>query len=193
MTGERPFRCRACNWRGWIGVNDTDRSRRRKTTKISPGAAFGIAAAIVLVLGVPWFVRGRAPAATSLATVAPSTPERPAATLLPPVPSQPPPLALLWSEARLNDTDDFWYIDGEITNLTGQALNNVQVLSTWYDNQGKAVAAHTDMVDLKQLLPGETSAFRTITSVQPSMTTYRLEFRSAVGRPLATRDDSQGP
>jgi hypothetical protein len=193
MTGERPFRCRACNWRGWANVGEADRSPKRKATTISPAAAFGTAAAIVLVLGVPWFVRGRAPASTSLATVAPVAPSGPAETVLPQAPSQPPPLALLWSEARVNEAGDFWYIDGEIRNLTGQALNNVQVLSTWYDDQGKAVAAHTDMVDLKQLLPGETSAFRTMTSVQPSMMTYRLEFRSAVGRPLAARDDSKAP
>lgn len=187
MTGDLPFRCKECRWRGWMGRATTKRNSESplvpRRSWLAPASAIGIATAIVLLLGVPWLVRGRAPAIAGPAPVA----------TVAETPPQTPPLALLSSRAHLNPTADFWFIDGEVRNLTDQPLSNVQVVSTWFDRQGRTVASHSDMVDLKQLMPGETSAFRTITGVHPDMATFSLEFRSAVGRRLQARDDSQAP
>ena len=39
ITSKRPYRCRACNWRGWLRagiIPDSDRSGRRRTPSEAP-------------------------------------------------------------------------------------------------------------------------------------------------------------
>lgn len=78
-------------------------------------------------------------------------------------------------------------------NLGKEPLNNLHVVSTWFDARGRAVASHTDLVDLMTVGPGQTSTFRAATPVRAEMVTFRLEFRSDLGTLLLTQDGSLPP
>jgi hypothetical protein len=152
-------------------------------------AALIITVGISVLVGVPLLVVRSRSTPTPPASVHRNLP----AAESQPAPSQSPSLALLSSHAHLNAAGDFWYIDGEIRNLTAQSLSNLQVVSVWYDQQGAAVAQSTDLVDLKKVMPGEISPFSSATRARPEMSTFRLQFKSEIGVPLLARDGSPAP
>lgn len=135
-----------------------------------------MALAIVLVGVVGWFLIGREPGG--------------AAVFSGQSPDGPPALALLSSHAAQSSTGDFWYVQGEIKNLTEQRISNIQAVTTWYDAKDMRLTVDTEMIDLKTLQPGQTSPFRTISRFQPNMSRFKVEFRSQVGEPLIVRNDT---
>ena len=52
---------------------------------------------------------------------------------------------------------------------------------------------HVDLVDLKQVMPGEISTFRSIARARPEMSTFRLEFQTDLGTLLTAQDISLTP
>jgi hypothetical protein len=97
------------------------------------------------------------------------------------------------SRAYQDPGSDFWNISGEIKNLTREPLTNLQVVSTWFDRQGQPIDEHVDFVDVKQVMPGAISTFRSVVRARPEMATFRLEFHSDRGTRLLAQDSSQTP
>jgi hypothetical protein len=172
ISGALLFRCRECNWRGWNAPG----------AKHDSGAVWllwGLATVVIAVAalaGGALFVKGSSPRATPA-----------------PTPAQSPSLALLSSRALLNPAGDLWNITGEVRNLTQEGLTNLQVVSTWFDQQGRIIDVQVDLVDLKQLMPGEISTFRSVARARPQMSMFRLEFRSDLGTLLLSQDSSPTP
>jgi hypothetical protein len=110
----------------------------------------------------------------------------PAAT---PAPT-PPPVALPALELVVWR----WWVDkrdvvaeGKVTNVSHEALNNVQAVVKWTAKNGDLVTSLGALVDANPLAPGVTSPFRVRTRSDPAMAIATIDFRELGGRPLRWR------
>ena len=186
ISGALVYRCRECRWRGW-DPDDRTPDSRGAWSPLGLATIASIAVAITVLIAVPLLVKSRLPPATM------ASGSRDQQITAPPILAQSPSLALVSSRAYQDPGGDFWNISGEIKNLTREPLTNLQVVSTWFDRQGQAIDEHVDLVDLKQMMPGAISTFRSVVRARPEMATFRLEFHSDRGTRLFAQDSSQTP
>jgi hypothetical protein len=210
MSADVPYRCGACGWRGWHrseGHGPASRTSPPPSTPISPKAsttppartpgwriprkAIAVAILIIISLGALRIIRGRAtaPDTRTESRRAPSvslTAQRRSA-------SAQDVLALVSSQKQQSDTGAYWYVEGQVKNLSHESLSNVRVFSTWFDENGSPLATDNALIDSALLLPGRTSTFKTMTRATPDMAAFRVEFRLGMGEAILTRDDSRAP
>ncbi len=196
LTGQVPYRCRGCGGRVWGARQHSSaysagrRHRSRSQAGAGLAVVFGITAVIAVLIGVPLLFRSELSSAATTLSRGSGTD----ISLNAGGGAQPSTLvALISSRAYLDPYSTSWNIEGEMRNLGRDPLNNLHVVSTWFDARGTAVASHTDLVDFISVGPGQTSTFRATTPVRPEMVTFRLEFRSDVGTLLLTQDGSLPP
>jgi hypothetical protein len=70
-------------------------------------------------------------------------------------------------------------------------LKNVAVVATWYDKDGNFIKTDDALIDYNPILPGQTSPFKTITSGNPAMSRYTVEFKHLLGGTISHDDQSQ--
>jgi hypothetical protein len=152
-----------------------------KQEKTSPGT---ILLAIVLGVAFLGWCSSRmtspttVPAATRTGTAI-SQPDAPA-----PTPEQ---LALLASSGY--ERSDFMIVEGQVRNLTGSSLKNIEAVTTWYSKDDTFISSDSSLVDFNPLMPGQTSAFKTMTRRNPMMEKYTVDFKTLMGGTLRMRDD----
>lgn len=95
-------------------------------------------------------------------------------------------LELLASRGELGER--FHKVYGQVKNLTGQPIDNVKVVVTWLTESGEFIVSDDALIDFRPLMPGQTSPFSTITSANPLMKRYRLEFATIRGATIGFRD-----
>lgn len=78
-------------------------------------------------------------------------------------------------------------VEGQVKNLTGDPIDRIRVKVTWHTKSGEFITADEAMIDYQPLMPGQVSTFKTITTTNPLMETYRIEF-AAGGRAINYRD-----
>ena len=74
-------------------------------------------------------------------------------------------------------------------NVSDQRLVNIQVVTTWFNRNDEKIRTEGGLIDLQQLMPGQTSRFHTLTKFQPAIARVRIAFESDLGTPLSVRDD----
>jgi len=131
------------------------------------------------------------PTASSATSSTPSTSTPPAVPASKPKP-QPPAdqLAILASRGYESDSGGFFFVEGQVKNLTDTPLKSVAVVATWFDKDGTFITTDTALIDYNPLMPGQTSPFKTITRGNPRMSKFRVEFKHLLGGTLSSRDDS---
>jgi len=151
----------------------------KKSSKTAIGCATIIAGLFVL-----WLIGSFFPAKPS--------PSRPTTTQ-PTVP-QPPPAAeleILSSRGYRSDGGGYFYVEGQVKNVTDQSLKNITAVSTWYTKDDTFITSDDALVDFNPLLPGQTSPFKTISRENPAMAKFSVQFKLLMGRTLRTEDKSK--
>jgi hypothetical protein len=100
-----------------------------------------------------------------------------------------PDLALLASNGYSSSEGAFFHVEGQVRNLSKKPLESVMAVTTWYDKQGAFIKTAEALIDFNPILPGQTSPFKTITSGNPAMSKYTVEFKHIFGRTIESRDD----
>jgi hypothetical protein len=173
LTGRVPYQCAACRWRGWQPVI-TD---RRHHWRIRPSAIFRFIVLCAILGDVFWISRHS---------------DKSSGDVFGRSLSEDAVLSILSARAEQSQSGDVWYVEGQIQKLTKHPLTNVQVVVTWYDSAGRAIATSVSLVDLERLTPGAISAYRTSTQTLKGMSRFEVQFQSDLGQTLTVRGDQSG-
>jgi hypothetical protein len=99
------------------------------------------------------------------------------------------PLALLDARAYQSPSGGYWFVAGQVRNLSPERIKYAEVIARWYDDEGRLIASDSASLDIDPLLPGEASMFETVTRRSREMTKFDLEFRDRLGDRIPARDD----
>ena len=80
-------------------------------------------------------------------------------------------------------------MEGQLNNITAAPIKNVTAVATWYSRDGTFVKSDDALIDYNPILPGQTSPFKTMSSTNPAMSKYTVEFKTLFGGTLIVRDD----
>jgi len=97
-------------------------------------------------------------------------------------------LALISSKGYESEYGGYHYIEGTVKNITDQPLKNIVAVGIWLDKDGGFIKADDALIDYNPILPGQTSPFKTISSGNPAMEKYRVEFKEMFGGTLSVDD-----
>ena len=135
---------------------------------------------------VSWLVKETSSPQTS---VAQRTSPNAAASVAPVVPAKPKAdLVLLSSNGSPTAGGSFYVIEGQVKNVSGKSLENVEAVGTWYDKNRDFIKTDSALVDYNPILPGQISPFKTMTTGNPAMSRYSVEFKRLFGGTLVTED-----
>lgn len=104
------------------------------------------------------------------------------------------PLSAMESQLALVKSNGYesagaWFVEGQVTNIAGVPLDQIQVVVQWFDGNGDFVKSDTAFIDFHPLLPGQTSHFKATSEGSPSMMKYTVQFKRHRGGMFSTRDD----
>lgn len=155
-----------------------------KSNKSSAGAK--VLAGLLLLLFMGWcssqFTTPTPSAPTTRASSSPSQPT--------PAPSPPRDvLALVSARGYESESGNYWYVEGQVQNISETPLKNVEAVSTWFTKDGTFIKSDSAIIEYNPLMPGQTSPFKTITRGNPQMSKYSVDFKQLMGGTLRTRDD----
>ena len=151
-----------------------------------------IAASIVAIVGSA--VSGSGPSAgptTTTATAAGSSSTSGAA----PTPAAGAParvqrdqLALVSSKGYESEYGGYHIIEGMVKNISDEPLKNVTAVGIWLDKDGEFIKSDDALIDYNPILPGQTSPFKTMSTGNPAMAKFRIEFKTLFGGTLSLDD-----
>jgi hypothetical protein len=101
----------------------------------------------------------------------------------------PIPLALVDARAYQSPSGGYWFVAGQVRNLSPERIKYAEVVARWYDDAGRLIATDSASLDVDPLLPGQASMFETVTRRSRAMTKFEIEFRDRLGDPIPARDD----
>ncbi len=76
--------------------------------------------------------------------------------------------------------------EGRVTNNTTQTLRNMQALVEYETSSGQFITSDFSTIDLRDLLPGQSSPFSVMTNYNPAMSRASLRFREFYGSTVPT-------
>jgi hypothetical protein len=82
----------------------------------------------------------------------------------------------------------YHYVEGQVKNVSDKPLKNVTAVGIWLDKDGNFIKSDDALIDYNPILPGQTSPFKTISSGNPAMSKYRVEFKFLFGGKIAVDD-----
>lgn len=71
--------------------------------------------------------------------------------------------------------------EGLITNISGAPMDNIQAVVTFYTADGSFISSDTALIDYRPLLAGQSSPLTVYATLNPAMTSARLEFKEFFG------------
>lgn len=118
---------------------------------------------------------------------------RPTSTPRPPPTPKPPPYKLALISASCTNRSDIGFreCEGFVKNVASQALEDIEVVVTWVDEQGTPYSSDDALIDYNPLLPGQESPWTTIGTYNPALTRFRVQFKELLGGTILTRDERQ--
>ena len=128
----------------------------------------------------PWRQGPQPSTQTARATTAPTAPTPP------PEPTN--QLTLISSKGYESDGGGYHIVEGQVKNISNQSLKNVKVVATWLDKNGGFIKSDDAIVEYNPILPGQTSPFKTMSSTNPAMSKYTVEFKTLFGGTLRFDD-----
>jgi hypothetical protein len=97
-------------------------------------------------------------------------------------------VALLSARGYESEYGGYHYVEGQVKNVSGKSLDNVTAVATWYDKDGNFIKSDDALIDFNPILPGQTSPFKTISTGNPAMSRYSVQFKTLFGRALSVDD-----
>lgn len=97
-------------------------------------------------------------------------------------------LAIIASRGYESEHGNYWYVEGQVKNVSDEPLHNVMVVATWSDKDGQFIKSDDALIDYNPIMPGQTSPFQTITSGNPAMSRYSVDFKTLMGGTLRVED-----
>lgn len=96
-----------------------------------------------------------------------------------------------WSE-NFSDESGFDKVSGEVTNISAQAIKNVEAETTFYDESGNVVKTTSALLQLNPILPGQTSSYETMDTDNPAIKREKTSFSILMGGsvPFRAKTDS---
>lgn len=92
----------------------------------------------------------------------------------------PTPLDLLSHRSR-RSSDSHIRVEGEVRNVSFEPLQRIAVVTTWYDASGSMITSDASIIEYDPILARQTSPFSTISRWNPSMSSYKVEFKRLGG------------
>jgi hypothetical protein len=183
LTREVVYKCGKCHHRVWV-AHDKQKLPLIGVSGRVAGAGVVVVLALALALGGWWALSGRQPARQGALGI--DSHRTPAARRS----DGNERLALLSARTYGGAIGDFRFVEGEVRNMTGDRFDHVEAVCTWFDERGRVVSVESSPVVEAPLLPGQTSAFKTMTKNRPDLTRFALLFRNVDGALLATFDQA---
>jgi hypothetical protein len=81
---------------------------------------------------------------------------------------------------------DYAIAEGEVKNITGQSIESVTALVTWYDSNGNLITSDDALIDYNPLMPGQRSPFKVMARYNPQMKKASIRFKQLMGGDLST-------
>jgi hypothetical protein len=78
--------------------------------------------------------------------------------------------------------------EGQVKNISGRKLENVQALVTWYDKDRKMVTYNNSLIAYNPLMPGQISPFKVLDRHNPAMARASIEFKHMFGNKISVYD-----
>ena len=117
---------------------------------------------------------------------APAAPRTAAAPAPAPAPVDQVDLELLSS--RGYEEYGYHHVSGEVKNVSGRKLDNVMVVVNWYTKANELVKSDDTLIKFNPIMPGQTSAFESLTTSNPAMESYTVSFKKMFGGTFDTKD-----
>jgi len=80
---------------------------------------------------------------------------------------------------------------GQVKNISGVPLRNVEAVATFYDAQGNFITSADALIDYNPILPGQTSPFSVIAPANPAMRRAGVEFKELMGGTIPFADSTR--
>lgn len=74
--------------------------------------------------------------------------------------------------------------EGEVTNISGESLKNVEAVVTFRTKNGDFITSSSALIDYNPILPNQTSPWKVIATWNPETQTASVEFKTLRGRTL---------
>ncbi len=95
--------------------------------------------------------------------------------------------------ALLSNTSDRSYnfitVSGEVANISNEKLANVEVVVNFYGSDGIFIKSDSALIQYNPILSGQTSPFKAITTDNPAISNFKVNFSYLFGGTISTRDD----
>jgi len=82
-----------------------------------------------------------------------------------------------WEKARGN----YVQVRGEVQNVSGEKLEYVKAVVSFYDADGTFISSERGYMDFKTLMPGQVTPFEFPADYNPAMSTATIQFAAGVG------------
>jgi len=91
------------------------------------------------------------------------------------------------------ETGHFAEAKGQVKNISGRRLENVEAVVTFNDKRGGFITSSDALIDYNPILPGQTSPFSVIETYNPAMRTGTavVEFKFLMGGTIPTRQSEK--
>jgi hypothetical protein len=97
-------------------------------------------------------------------------------------------LALVAANGYEAEFGGYHIVEGQVKNVSNEALKNVTAVATWYDENGEFIKSDDALIDYNPILPGQTSSFKTLSTGNPAMAKYTVAFKILMGGTLSVDD-----
>jgi hypothetical protein len=84
----------------------------------------------------------------------------------------------------------FATVEGQVKNISGQSLDSVLVVVSWYDASGGFITSDWSFIDYQPILAGQTSPFKVMTTKNPAMKKFSINFKEFAGGTIPYKDSS---
>jgi hypothetical protein len=108
-----------------------------------------------------------------------------------PTPPATPPLQLLSARGTIDSDVGYNTVKGQVKNISGAPLRNVEAVVSWYDNNGNFISSDSALIEYNPLLAGQTSPFEVLTRTNPAMKRFGTEFKTVLGGTINFEDKTK--
>lgn len=81
----------------------------------------------------------------------------------------------------------YFHITGQVKNISGGSLKNVEVVGTAYAKDGTFVNSDSALTEYNPIFPGQTSPFEVLMTDNPAMTKCNVDFKFLMGESIQTQ------
>lgn len=81
----------------------------------------------------------------------------------------------------------YFQITGEVTNISDRSISNVEAIGGAYTKEGEFVKSDSALIEYNPIMPGQTSPFKVMTTMNPLISKCNIDFKSLMGGSIATK------